>query len=305
MPSRNFGELLGDRLHAEHHLVLAVRTLRNADATVTEVRSDHPTLECSDPLPWADAFCVGVQLRDFPRHEWWEDGRPAPVTPLGRGQVTLYDLKRDPRFRMNHPFHSIHVVLPRMLMDAVADEASARRMDELRYTPGAGISDPVIQPLMFSLQPALARPEETSALFLDHVIRAIAHHVAVTYAHIRVRPSSSGGLAPWQRRRALEFIAGHLDGNVTVADVARYCSLSVGHFVSAFKQSTGVTPHQWLTERRVEAAKRFLEDGDLPIAQIALACGFANQSHFTRVFRIITGWTPAAWQRRSSTPLRD
>jgi AraC family transcriptional regulator len=61
----------------------------------------------------------------------------------------------------------------------------------------------------------------------------------------------------------------------------------------------GVTPHQWLTERRVDTAKRLLKGGDLPLAQIALACGFANQSHFTRVFRSFVGCTPAAWQRRS------
>jgi AraC-like DNA-binding protein len=301
MRLRGLGQLFGDRLHAEHHVVLAVRTLRNADATVTEVRSDHPTLERSDPLPGADAYCVGVQLRDFPRHEWWEDGRPAPVVPLSAGQATLYDLKRDPRFRMNHPFHSIHVVLPRMLMDGVADEAGGPRIDDLQYTPGAGFSDPVIQSLVLSLQPALAHPEAASRLFLDHVIRAIAHHVAVTYAHTPTRPSPSGGLAPSQRRRALEFIAAHLDGSVTVADIARHCGLSVGHFVSAFKHSTGLTPHHWLTERRVDAAKRLLKDGDLPLAQIALACGFANQSHFTRVFKLTTGFTPAAWRRRPSS----
>jgi AraC-like DNA-binding protein len=60
-----------------------------------------------------------------------------------------------------------------------------------------------------------------------------------------------------------------------------------------------VTPHQWLIERRVDTAKRLLKNDDLPLAQIALACGFANQSHFTRVFKLATGCTPAAWQRRS------
>lgn len=298
MASSSFGDVLGSRLHAEHHVALSVRTLRNADATITEVRSDHPTLERSDPLPAADVFCVGVQLRDFPRHEWWEDGRPAPVVPLAAGQVTLYDLKRDPRFRMNHPFHSLHVALPRVLMDGIADEAGAAHVRGLRYKPGQGIWDPVIQPLMLSLQPALARPDETSALFVDHVIRALAHHVAVTYAHTAAGTLPSGGLAPWQQRRATEFISSHLDGSVTVADVARHCGLSSGHFVSAFKRSTGVTPHRWLTERRVDTAKRLLKDRDVPLAQIALACGFANQSHFTRVFRLITGWTPAAWRRR-------
>lgn len=298
MGSSRFGEILGSRLHAEHHVVLSVRALRNADVTITEVRSDHPTLERSDPLPGADVFGIGLQLRDFPRHEWWEEGRPAPVVPLAAGQVTVYDLKRDPRFRMNNPFHSLHVALPRALMDGIADDAGAHPIRDLRYTPGEGIWDPVVRLLMLSLQPALTRPDETSGLFVDYVIRAIAHHVVATYAQTTARTRPSGGLAPWQQRRAMEFISAHLSGSVTVADVARHCSLSPGHFVSAFKRSTGATPHRWLTERRVDTAKRLLKNRDLPLAQIALACGFANQSHFTRVFRLVTGWTPAAWQRR-------
>jgi len=170
---------------------------------------------------------------------------------------------------------------------------------DLRYTPGAGIWDPVTRALILSLQPALARPEEASRLFVDHVTRAVAHHVSVTYGQMRTRPLPGGGLAPWQRRRTIDFMAAHLDGDVTVVDLARQCGLSTGYFVTAFRRSTGVTPHQWLTGRRIDTAKRLLDHGELPLAQIAIACGFANQSHFTRVFRLATGCTPAAWRRRS------
>jgi AraC family transcriptional regulator len=151
---------------------------------------------------------------------------------------------------------------------------------------------------MLSLQPALAHPEEASRLFVDHVVRALAHHVAATYGQMRARPSRSG-LAPWQQRRAIDFMAAHLDGNVTVVDIARRCELSAGHFVTAFKRSTGTTPHRWSTQRRVDSAKSLLTDSDMPVAQIALACGFANQSHLTRVFRLVTGCTPAAWRRQA------
>jgi AraC-like DNA-binding protein len=184
-------------------------------------------------------------------------------------------------------------------MDAVAEEAGARRVVDLQYTPGQGLDDPVVRPLMLSLQTALARPDQASPLFVDHVTRAIAHHVAITYGHMHRPRLRAGGLSPWQQRRATDFIAGHLDGNVRIADLARHCGLSAGYFVSAFKRSTGVTPHRWLMQRRVDTAKGLLADGDLAVSQIALACGFANQSHFTRVFRTIIGLTPADWRRRS------
>ncbi len=180
----NFGDVLGRHLHAEYRVVLAARTLKHADATVTEVHSDHATHDRSDPLPPADAFGVALQLRDFPVHEWWEDGRAAPVSALRAGQTTVYDLKRDPRFRMNNPFHSIHVALPRAFMDTVADEFGNGQIVDLEYSPGKGVDDPVVEPLLLALRPALMRPEEASRLFVDHVTRAVAAHVAVTYGHL-------------------------------------------------------------------------------------------------------------------------
>jgi AraC family transcriptional regulator len=299
MPSSNFGEVFGRRLHADHHVVLVARTLKNADTTIAEVRSDHPTFQPSDPIPPIDAFGVAIQLRDFPVHEWWEDARPAAAGPLHAGHITIYDLKRDPRFRINNPFHSIHLTLPRALMDGVADEAHAKRIVDLEYPPGRGINDPVIQPLLLSLRPALTRPEAASRLFIDHVTRAVAHHVAVTYGRMHARHPSAAGLAPWQQRRATEFIDAHLDGNLTIVELARQCGLSASYFTTAFKRSVGATPHQWLINRRVERAKRLLQDGGTPLAQIALACGFANQSHFTRVFKAVTGCPPTEWRRRS------
>lgn len=297
MSSRNFGEVFGQRLRAEH-VTFVARTLRNAAASITEVRSDNPTRERSDSLPGADVFGVGLQLRDFPRHEWWEDGRGAPVVALGAGQTTLYDLKRDPRFTMNNPFHSIHVVLPRALMDAVAEEAGARRIVGLRYSPGQGIDDRVIEPLLLSLRPVLVHPEETSGLFVDHTIRAVAHHVAFRYGDMRPRRVPAGGLGAWQRRRVMDFMDAHLDGNITTLELARQCGLSGSYFTTAFRTSTGLTPHRWLKQRRVEQAKRLLADLALPVAEIALACGFANQSHFTRVFSAVAGCPPAEWRRR-------
>ncbi|MGE5242952.1 MAG: AraC family transcriptional regulator [Betaproteobacteria bacterium] len=239
--------------------MLASRTLQHTDATVTEVRSEQPTHERSDPLPPVDASGVAIQLRDFPVHEWWEDNRRAPVTALRAGQITLYDVRRDPRFRINNPFHSIHIALPRTLMESVARECSNRPLVDLQYAPGKGLDDPVLQPLLLSSRPALARPEEASRLFVEHVTRAVATHVAVVYGHVREkRPHSGGGLSPWQRRRAIDLIDANLDGTVTIAELARCCGLSDSYFSSAFKHSVGVTPHRWLIQRRVEKARDLL-----------------------------------------------
>jgi AraC family transcriptional regulator len=106
-----------------------------------------------------------------------------------------------------------------------------------------------------------------------------------------------GGLAPWQVRRAKEILCANLDGRVPLQEVARECRLSVSHFSRAFRRSMGAAPHNWLLTRRVEAAKEKLRDDRLSLLDVALVCGFADQSHLTRVFTRIVGVSPGAWRR--------
>jgi AraC family transcriptional regulator len=115
-----------------------------------------------------------------------------------------------------------------------------------------------------------------------------------------MRPHSQpaqGGLAPWQLRRAKEILSANLDGRVALEEVARDCHLSVSYFSRAFRQSMGTAPHQWLLAHRVEVAKEKLRDERLSLLDVALACGFADQSHLTRVFTRIVGISPGAWRR--------
>ena len=104
-------------------------------------------------------------------------------------------------------------------------------------------------------------------------------------------------MASWQERRAKEVLAADPTGATRLADVSAAVGLSLSHFVRAFRRSTGVTPHAWLQRHRVELAKDLLRRRDYSLADIAVACGFANQSHFTRVFSRSVGMTPGAWRR--------
>jgi len=109
-----------------------------------------------------------------------------------------------------------------------------------------------------------------------------------------------GGLAPWQARRAKELLNANLDGKLPLSQLAEKCGLSTRHFARAFRQSTGVPPHRWLLSRRVDRAKDLLRDPALSLAEVALACGFADQSHFTRMFTTLVGLSPGLWRRMAS-----
>jgi AraC-like DNA-binding protein len=149
------------------------------------------------------------------------------------------------------------------------------------------------------------RANEHSALFIDHVALAFFTHVMSAYGNAAVPDDlTPGGLSPWQLRRALDFLSAHLSDDPGVADLARECGLSTGYFSRAFRQTTGVAPHQWLIRRRVERARQLLLGHGLELADIALVCGFVDQSHFTRVFTKLEGASPGKWRQRHREPRR-
>jgi len=106
-----------------------------------------------------------------------------------------------------------------------------------------------------------------------------------------------GGLAPWQLRRATEYVAEHLADTVLLKDLAGQTGLSPSRFGRAFKLSMGISPHRWQMNLRVIEAQEMLREGTRSQADIALATGFAEQSHFSRVFKEVVGVPPGLWQR--------
>lgn len=89
----------------------------------------------------------------------------------------------------------------------------------------------------------------------------------------------------------------HCGRNIRLKELAELTGLSQSHFSHSFKASTGLTPHDWQMNARLELAKELLRDGDQGLTAIAVETGFSDQAHFTRVFRKHVGTTPARWKR--------
>ena len=279
---------------------LITRSLRGVKLEVTETRNDSPVAGLSGSLPAEDAFLVSLKLHDYPNCEFWERGKCVLKADVRAGATYLYDLKRDPRYVINKPFHSLFFYLPRSALDGIAEQSGTPRVGELACQLGLGHDDAVIRHIGASLLEGLRRPDETNQLFVDHMMLALAAHVAQAYGGLqRLTESARGGLAPWQMRRACERLDFDLGGKLSLEQIAAEFDLSVSHFSRAFRVSTGLPPHQWLLRQRVKTAKQLMTVRDLPLSEIAMSAGFANQSHFTRVFSTAVGVSPGAWRREA------
>jgi AraC family transcriptional regulator len=115
----------------------------------------------------------------------------------------------------------------------------------------------------------------------------------------------NGLLADWQLQRAQKYILDHLDSRVRIGPVAKIVNLSPSYFSRAFKATKGIPFSDFVLMSRVELAKHLLSTTDRPIAQIALDCGLADQSHLTRIFNRAVGTPPRAWRCRRMADLRS
>jgi AraC-like DNA-binding protein len=285
------------RLSDEHTPV--IKTIQKNPLAATRCRLDAPFEEMTNPPPREDAYMIVMQVNGTNSRELWLDGKSTRTEPLNAGGVVFHDMRQIPRFYFHDPLDSVNYFLSRKTLDSIADDADAPRISDLKFTPGVGVMDPVVGQLTRLLLPAFDSPDQVSRLFADHISLALGTHVAQVYGGMRsVVAPRRGGLATWQERRAKDVMSANLQGDISTADVARECALSAGHFARAFRRSTGLSPHQWLLRRRIDEADGLLRDRGHSLAEIARACGFADQSHFTKAYARLRGISPGAWRRQ-------
>jgi AraC family transcriptional regulator len=119
---------------------------------------------------------------------------------------------------------------------------------------------------------------------------------------VPVEPPRRGGLPKWRAKQALAYIETNLGSKIAIAEMADLLALSESHFYRAFKQTFGCSPMTYVAARRVERAKLMMTSTGERLSDIALACGFADQSHLTRYFRRAVGVSPGLWRRSVAAP---
>lgn len=193
--------------------------------------------------------------------------------------------------------HTLHLYLHPSFLRSTA-EAIELDYNQILIAPQFGISDEHIHHIAMSLHCELHESNVVGRVYADSLARVLAMQLVRRYSYLKDLHVNRGGMTPRRLRKAIAFINENLDEEQTVAlaAVAEAVQMSYFHFSRAFKQSTGSSPNVYMTERRIERAKKLLSETDLPIADIALRTGFASQSHFTTTFRKLVWTTPKAFR---------
>lgn len=195
----------------------------------------------------------------------------------------------------------VHIFLPPTLMEQAALETYGIDPARSRLGYAGGLTDALIAQVGVTFRTLLARgPQPTDRLLVDGMRAALAAHLVSHYAADYWRPTRdqpSASLDPKRLKRVLDLIECRLASELTLEDLAAEACLSPFHFSRLFRRATGLTPHRYVTERRVRAAKEMLALGRASLVEIALETGFGSQANFNRVFRKATGVSPGNFKK--------
>ena len=295
MQTSGKGGLLNKRFGLQDPTTLITTLSSDQPVTFSHLRVDSAGLTLAS-IPAEAAYSIHVHLRDT-TFNLRVDGRSMGKKHSEAGCLCFFDLQSPPDILFDAPFRTIRSHVPIPAIQELAEEAGARRQVYLE-PPQPGTDDAVLRHLFTSLLPILVQPEEGNSLFVDHIALALQAYLLQAYGTSTIGGGAARrGLAPWQERRAKEAMNANLAKDISIADLARELGLSSSHFARAFRQATGRPPHRWLLERRVETAQHLLLNSTMTLKEIAIACGFTDQSTFTRAFTRLVGTSPAAWRR--------
>lgn len=178
-------------------------------------------------------------------------------------------------------------------MQRLAAEVAQGDPEHIFLSPKFRFQDPLLQNLLLTLVKELEDKSSFSALYADSISHTIMLYLLKNYSNAaKVTLPRKSVLSPEQRHRLEDYIEAHLASNITIADLANLLHFSVPHLTRCFRIHYGLPIHRYIIHRRIERAKVLLYDKRRSLFDIALECGFADQSHFNHQFKAHIGVSP-------------
>lgn len=191
----------------------------------------------------------------------------------------------------------------RLWLDPALLRRTAEELDidpaRMALAPRFQHRDTRIEHIALALETQLDPDVRSDRLVAESLAKALAVQVIGSQLQPAKLPAGQR-LSPGQKRRLIEFMEEHLDQDLSLAQLAAVAGIGVSHLKVLFRRSFGMPVHQSVIRRRVERAKALIVSGDLPLSQVALAAGFAHQSHMAQMMRRFLGVTPGGLSRAGS-----
>ncbi len=253
-------------------------------------------------VTWMNNVVVLQLERPF-HMEWKDRGRYVPKT-IAPGQVSILPAGCATSVRSGEGADFLSVSLSPTFMTMACGEFVTSPDFEMRMEFGR--EDKFIEGVCLALRDEVTKGGPSGKNYTESLASSLAVHLAQNYGH-RDGQTRTGtvGVSSRRIRQAMEFINERLGQDISLKEIAQSVNLSQFHFARLFKESVGLSPHQFVIKQRIERAKRLLLQGDSPIATIAVDVGFADQSHFTSQFRKRCGLTPQDFVNRARGKTKD
>jgi AraC family transcriptional regulator len=225
-------------------------------------------------------------------------GRSVAIGTARSGVVTIIPAGSSARWDIPGPVNVVQLYLPHTTLERVAREADTAAPGDLLERTGH--PDPITSRLLMSAADVLEGSKALDALFRQQLTDLLATRLLAAHAGSPATfQPALGGLSPKVLLRATERLRSDSDADVSLSALASEAGLSRFHFCRAFKESTGLSPHAWLRQYRLEQAMNMLRDTDASVVSVAAALGYSSQTAFAAAFRKLTGETPSDWRRRT------
>ncbi|GAB4227372.1 MAG: AraC family transcriptional regulator [Elainellaceae cyanobacterium] len=265
-------ELAWEGLHLEHHHQPAHR------------QPPHHFLQHVIKIPALPAYSTGKNLKEH-----------VSGYELSQSDLHLVPACTDHQDEIDRECEfTLLAIEPEPLAQTMAEMVDG---DRLRLISQGQIHDPLIRQIGLALKAEAEKAEAQDLFYVEAALTLLHAHLVKHYSDASVDwQQPMQGLGRGRLKKAIDYINTHLDQNLKLSEIAAVIGMSQYYFCRLFKQSVGLSPYQYLTKQRIKRAKQLLKTLDLSIADIALQCGFSNQSQLTKHFKQQTGTTPKAYR---------
>ncbi|PKR55244.1 helix-turn-helix domain-containing protein [Thalassospira marina] len=221
-----------------------------------------------------------------------------PLSGGGPGRVCVMPAHISSDWMVRGQVELFHLYIPVAAWDRAVVEVLDTDPARIELTEKTFWVDPAVEQMVRNVIVPLDWNAPADRLVMSSAGYGLLHHLLSNYTVQKPAVNGiRGGLSGAVRRRVIDYVSANLEQAITLDDLASVAGLSVFHFSRMFRTSLGEAPHQYVLRKRISQARSMLHDGDLALAEIAMACGFSSQAHLTTRFGHIVGVSPARYRQ--------